>query len=131
MIGSHWFRIKNIRISEEGSLFSLVIDGISRLIKGLQVLVHFLVCRAQLLLYHASSRLTVARSRRHLLLKACGSTCSGRLPVLNHYTKPLLEVFLHTDTAALEQILNPLDLILQLFELAVLRLVRLLVLVDL
>ena len=43
---------------------------------------------------------TTARSRSSLLL------------VLDHDLKPLLEIFLHADSAAFEQVLNPLNLVL-------------------
>jgi hypothetical protein len=53
------------------------------------------------------------------------------LLVLDHDTKPLLEVFLHLHSAPLQQILNSFDLCLQVFQLVIVGLIRLLESVDL
>lgn len=53
------------------------------------------------------------------------------LLVLDHDTKPLLEVFLHLHATPLQQILNSFDLCFQVFQLVIVGLIRLLKSVDL
>lgn len=50
--------------------------------------------------------------------------------MLDHHLKPLLKVFLHSDSAPFHQVLNPFNFSLQFFQFSVLTLVLLLVLVD-
>ena len=64
-------------------------------------------------------------------LRGIGASTQSILLVFDHDLKPLLEVFLHAHSAAFEQVLNALDLRLQVLELGVLGLVRLLVPIDL
>jgi len=52
------------------------------------------------------------------------------LLMLDHDFEPLLEIFLHSHSAPLQQVLNPLNLALQILQLRVLCLILLLVLVD-
>lgn len=52
------------------------------------------------------------------------------LLMLDHDFQPLLEIFLHSNSAPFQQVLNPFNLVLQILELRVLSLILLLVLVD-
>ena len=125
------------------SPFDFLVNGVSRLVKVRQVLLHIGICRLKtwvgarryllldwlLLLLGETS--TVLSSSSMLLL------CSGSAPaklllllMLDHDFEPLLEIFLHSHSAPLQQVLNPLNLVLQILELRILALILLLVLVD-
>ena len=77
---------------------------------------------------HLSERLLVSRLRSYWLLLR--SSAASHLLVLDHDFEPLLKVLLHAHAAALEQVLDALDLSLKVLKLRVFGLVALFVLVD-
>ena len=124
-------------VSLPQSTFDFFVDGIASLIEILQILLHLYIRRLK-----GWIRLLCARLLHllHWLLDRCHSLLlsNSRLTTIGHRVllmfdhdlEPLLEVLLHPHSATLKQVLDALDFCFQIFQLAVLLLVRLFQTID-